>query len=521
MGDGGMPPVADTLKRRLGWFEMLALSVGGIIGSAWLFTPLFAAQSAGPAAILSWVISGGMALLLALVYAELGAAFPVAGGLARFSYFSHGNLAGFVAGTACWLGYVAIAPIEVQAMVRYLSDDMPWLLGGASSLSLPGFLLSAFLLFIMSGINLLGVQWLGESNKYFTIWKIIIPVLIPVCLLLYANHPENFIAHGGFLPNGWGGVFAAVSTGGTMFAMLGFRTAIEMAGEAKNPQRDVPLALVGSVVITLTIYILIQVGFLGAVPPESLSHGWSGLINRVDAGPFVGLATAAGLIWLVKLIYVDSVVSPAGSGLVFCGAAARLSYAMAGNGQLPAAFERLSARGVPILAVTVNFLVGLIFFAPSQTWQTIVSFISSIQILSLAFGPPALLALRLTAPRAERPFRLPVAWLICSVAFGMANVIIYWCGWQTNRFSIGLLAAFGVVFVIVKRVVAPQEALDLSGLSWLLPYGVGLAVISFLGNFGGGLKMLPPGWDMALVAVFSLAILTLSLRSPVSRLPAD
>ncbi len=516
-----MPRVADSLKRRLGWVEMLALSVGGIIGSAWLFTPLFAAQAAGPAAVVSWLISGGMALLLAMVYAELGAAFPVAGGLARFSYFSHGNLAGFVAGAACWLGYVAIAPIEVQAMVRYLSDDMPWLLGGASSLSLPGFLLSAFLLFIMSGINLLGVQWLGESNKYITIWKIIIPVLIPVCLLLYANHPENFTAHGGLMPNGWSGVFAAVSTGGTMFAMLGFRTAIEMAGEARNPQRDIPIALVGSVLITLAIYILIQIGFVGALPADSLSHGWSGLVNNVEAGPFVELATVAGLIWLVRLIYVDSVVSPAGCGLVFCGASARLSYAMAGNGQLPAIFGRLNSKGVPVFAVVVNFLVGLIFFAPSQTWQTIVSFISSIQILSLAFGPPALLALRRTAAQADRPFRLPAAGFICSVAFVMANIIIYWCGWQTNSISIGLLALSGAIFVIVKRIASPHEALDLSGLGWLLPYGLGLAAISFFGRFGGGMNVLPTGWDLAILSVFSLAIIALSLRSPASRLPSN
>lgn len=128
----------DDLQRRLGLAQLLFVSVGAIIGSAWLFAPLFAAQAAGPAAIVAWLISGGAALLLALVYAELGAAFPVAGGLARFSYLSHGNLVGFVAGMACWLGYVAIAPIEVQAMVRYLSDGAPWLVTDTASRALSG-----------------------------------------------------------------------------------------------------------------------------------------------------------------------------------------------------------------------------------------------------------------------------------------------------------------------------------------------------------------------------------------------
>ena len=304
-----------------------------------------------------------------------------------------------------------------------------------------------------------------------------------------------------------------------MFAMIGFRAAIEMAGEAKNPQRDLPLALIGSVLITLAIYLLIQIGFLGALPTASLAHGWAKLSSHVEAGPFVELAAAAGLIWLVRLICLDAVVSPAGCGLVFCGAASRLSYAMAQNGQWPRAFARLNGNGIPALAIGVNFFLGLAFFAPSQTWQSIVSFISSIQIISLAFGPPALLALRRTAPHAARPFRLPGAVLICSAAFALANIIIYWCGWETNRVTLSLLVIAGVLFVAVKRLVSPHEPLDLSGLSWMLPYGGGLAIFSACGHFGGGWQLIPAGWAEAAIAAFSFGILILSLRDPCSRPP--
>lgn len=123
--------IEPRVEHRLGLIPLLAVSVGRIIGSAWLFAPLYAAQLAGPAAIFAWGIAAGVALLLALVYAELGAAFPVAGGLARYSYFSHGNIPGFVAGISGWLGCVAIAPIEVQAMVRYLADAWPTLMSGS------------------------------------------------------------------------------------------------------------------------------------------------------------------------------------------------------------------------------------------------------------------------------------------------------------------------------------------------------------------------------------------------------
>jgi len=515
--------MSQQLRRQLGLFQLLCVSVSSIIGSAWLFAAMFASQLAGPAAIISWLISAGAAMLLALVYAELGAAFPVAGGLARFSYFSHGNLTGFLAGMACWLGYVAVAPIEVQAMVRYLSDFLPWLLQDehTRTLSACGTAVSAGLLLLMSMINLLGVSWLGESNKLLTIWKLLIPVLIPITLLTVAFRPGNFTDFGGFLPGGWNGVFAAVSTGGTLFAMLGFRTAIEMAGEAKNPQRDIPLALIGSVFITSAVYILIQIAFIGALPGSSLAHGWSKLSSHVDTGPFVELAAAAGLFWLVKLILVDSVVSPGGCGMVFCGASARLSFAMARNGQLPQWFTILNRNGVPSRAILVNFLVGLIFFAPSQTWQSIVSFISSIQVMSLAFGPPALIALRRTAPHVARPFRLPAYRALCSLAFIAANIMIYWCGWQTNRVCFFILLVMGLLFVVLKKIRTPRESLDLSGLLWLAPYGLGIAVISLLGQFGGGWKWVPSGWDAALLAAGSLCILRIAEHAPTARLPEE
>ncbi len=515
-----MPP---RLERRLGLIPLLAVSVGGIIGSAWLFAPLYAAQLAGPAAIFAWGMAAGVALLLALVYAELGAAFPVAGGLARYSYFSHGNIPGFVAGISCWLGYVAIAPIEVQAMVRYLADAWPTLMSGSgqATFSPLGTAVAAGLLLLISGINLMGVSWFGESNKWITLWKVIVPVSIPIALLTVSCNRTNFFAHGGFFPSGWEGVFAAVATGGVMFAMLGFRAAIEMAGEAKNPQRDLPLATIGSVLITATFYILIQIGFLGALEPESLSKGWSGLASKVAAGPFVELAAAAGLGWLVKIIYLDSLVSPGGSGLVFCAASARLPYAMAQNGQLPSVVELLNRRGVPWLALTINFVVGLVFLAPSQTWQTIVSFISSIQILSLTFGPLALVALRRSAPNVPRPFRLPAADFLCFLAFFAANAIVYWCGWQTNRVSLALVATGALLFVVGKKFSSPRAPFDLVGVVWLLPYGLGLAIISALGNFGGGSGMIPRGLDLAVLAGFSLGILILSLRTANARLPRE
>ena len=517
--DSALADSPPQLRRQLGPVGLLFISTGSVIGSAWLFAAMYAAQMAGPAAILSWIVAAVATLLLALVYAELGAAFPVAGGLARFSYFSHGTLAGFVAASACWLGYVCIAPIEVQAIIRYLADELPWLLrpDGSRLLSSTGVGVATALLLALSAVNLAGVRWLNDSNRVITCWKLVVPVLVPVALLVKSFHAENFTKFGGFMPEGIGGVFSAVSAGGAAFALLGFRTAIELAGEAKKPQRDVPLALIGSVLITSAIYILIQVAFLGALPPSALAHGWKGLASHVEAGPFVQLVTVAGLVLLAKLLLADAVISPGGCALIFCGATARLSYAMAQNGQIPRVFARLNRAQVPAVALGVNFLVGLLFLLPSQTWQSLVNFISSIMVMSLAFGPPALLALRRSAPEVARPFRLPAARVLCAFAFGFANCMIYWCGWRTNGVCVAALLALAAAFAAIFWLSGEARKLDVEGMAWVAPYLGGLALVSGLGQYGGGLGWLPLGTDYLCLVALTLGVLFLADRAGVSR----
>ena len=113
---------AGRLQRSVGFYGLMFISLGSIIGSGWLLGALNAAERAGPASILSWILAACMLALLALTYAELGAAYPVAGGAARFPYYSHGPIAGFTAGWASWLQAVFVAPIEVLAAITYVNS---------------------------------------------------------------------------------------------------------------------------------------------------------------------------------------------------------------------------------------------------------------------------------------------------------------------------------------------------------------------------------------------------------------
>src|SRR5580693_4531552 len=111
--------MTNRLPRSVGFWGLMFVSLGSIIGSGWLLGALNAATVAGPASVLSWALAAAMLAVLALVYAELGATYPVAGGSARFSYYSHGKVAGFTAGWASWLQAAFIAPIEVLAAIKY------------------------------------------------------------------------------------------------------------------------------------------------------------------------------------------------------------------------------------------------------------------------------------------------------------------------------------------------------------------------------------------------------------------
>ena len=111
------------------------------------------------------------------------------------------------------------------------------------------------------------------------------------------------------------------------------------------------------------------------------------------------------------------------------------------------------------------------------------------------------------------------AGLIAPVGFIAANVIVYWCGWETNRVCFGLLAVLGGLFAGVHRLRGAETPLDLEGLRWLLPWLSAMAAISWLGNFGGGTGTIPAGWDVAAIGVTSLVVLRMAMVRPATRLP--
>ncbi|HJQ45318.1 MAG TPA: APC family permease [Amycolatopsis sp.] len=502
------------LHRSVGFYGLMFVSLGSIIGSGWLLGALKAAKVAGPASLLSWLLAAVIVATLALVHAELGAAYPAAGGTARFPLLAFGVVGGFVGGWVAWLQAVALAPVEVEASLEYL-DNISWiktnlnLLTPGGTLTASGFGWATLLMAIFTFINLVGVKMLSESNSATVIWKAAVPLLTIVVLLSLRFHPGNFTAGGGFAPAGAHGVFAALPVG-VVFALQGFEQAVQVGGEARNPQKDISRAIITAMVIGTIVYLLLEVAFIGALDPAALVHGWDNPIEKGSFGPYATLATLAGAGWLAYILYADAFVSPAGTGLLYVGTSSRLSYAMGRDRMLPRALGKLSVRGVPVWSIVLSFVVGEIMFLPFPSWQSLVNVITSATALMYAFAPVSMIALRKRDPDRPRPYRVPAPNVLAPAGFVAANLIIYWSGFDTTwKIVIAILIGFAL-FLGGRLTMPAADRPPLAGRAglWIGPWLGGQALIGYLGRYGdrGEINVLPEWIDLLVVIGFSLAI---------------
>ncbi len=519
---GAVSEARPGFRRELGLLALMFLSLSSIIGSGWLLGALTAATSAGGASIVSWLLAGVIIVLLALVHSELGAAYPLAGGTVRWPRLAFGSLGGFTAGWIAWLQAATIAPIEVEAALSYLDHKWHGLINTVGALTSRGLAVATALMLLFAVINILGVRWLAGSNTVAVLWKIAVPVVTVGVLIVVSFRVSNFTAGGGFAPYGAHGVFAALPLG-VVFAVMGFEQAVQMAGEARDPQRNVPRAVIGSVILGTLLYLALEVAFIGALNPGNLIHGWANPVGKGDFGPYATLATGLGLGWLAVILYVDAFISPAGTGLVYLGVSARLSYALGHAGYVPRGVSRISGRGVPYTSIILSFVVGLICFLPFPSWQGLVGLVTSAAVIMYAFAPITLLVLRKADPQRARPYRLPAPSVLAPLAFIAANEIIYWTSWTTVWKLMLAIAVGYVLFGISYGLGHPIERppLDERSLAWILPWFAGLMLISYLGQYGGH-KIIPEWVDLGVVAGFSLVIcyLAVALGLPSHRVAA-
>jgi len=518
-------------KKRLNLLDLTFLGCGSIIGSGWLYGAMNGAALAGSLAWLSWIIGAIIFILIGLVYAELSAALPRSGGFLRYPDYSHGSMVGYLVGFASMLGYTSVIGVEVEAVRQYAATWWPGLETADHSPSIMGFMLQIALIILFFLVNYWSVNVFGKFNTALTFFKFIVPILL-VIVLLFNFHPSNFHASGAD-PGGVHGVFKAVVAAGIAFAFLGFRQAVDFAAEARRPQKDVPIAIILSVVLCLILYLLLQIAFIGAIPGDIISAGWAS-INW--SSPWVNLTKMLGIVWLANLILIDSAISPTATGNVFLSGTARVMFAWAKNGYFYSIFQKIDKRtGLPRGALWLALILGIAWTLPGQfqAWNGLVGAVTSAFVLTYMLGPISFASLRKTNPDLPRPFKLKGSSWIAPLAFIAASLVAYWSGWATMEILIIFVVASLVLYLaFVDKDNALKATLkeDFKATIWLFGYYAFTLIILYFGSFGptndaGNMphKMIPQPWDSVIVAVGSLVFYYWGVASALkkSRITTD
>lgn len=333
--------------------HLVMIAMGGVIGSGLFLSSGYTISQAGPlGAVLAYLVGAFVVYLVMACLGELAIAYPVSGAFHIYAARSIGPATGFTTAWLYWLCWAVAIGSEFTAsgllMQRWFPDVAVWV----------WCLVFAAVLF---GLNAVSARFFGESEFWFAIIKVaaIIGLIVLGGAALFGfqplggggNHPllfENFATEGGLFPNGFTGVFITVLA--VFYAFSGSELIGVAAGETKDPATSIPKAM-RTTVIRLLIF------FVGAIAVIAATIPYTEV--GLDESPFVTVFSAVGIPFaadIMNFVIITALLSAGNSGLFSC---ARMLYSLADEGHAPAAFRRLTRRGIPLIALSVSMVGGV------------------------------------------------------------------------------------------------------------------------------------------------------------------
>jgi APA family basic amino acid/polyamine antiporter len=428
---------AGELKRALGPINLVSLGVGCIIGAGiFVLTGQAAANFAGPAVLISFVIAGLACTFAGLCYAELASTMPVPGSAYTYAYVTLGEVFAWVMGwllllefgvaastvAAGWTAYVA-GDANTVGLLQEFGINIPLALKSSTLQFENGVLQAQPAVNLVGALGILGVTALlvlgvHESARFN---NIVVAIKVTVLLAFIAIgvffiQPQNWTpfipANEGGFTYGWPGIFRAASI--IFFAYVGFEAVSTAAGEARNPSRDLPIGILGSLFICTAIYVLVAAVMTGVVPFRELAGG-APIAIAIDRMP-IPWATIQGwplngegeLNLLTLMIKIGAFAGLSSVMLVLCYAQTRIFYQMAKDGLLPGLFARLNpvfktpASGTMLLGVVIAIAAAVL---PLSVLGDMVSLGTA---LAFAIVCVSVMYLRDAHPTLERPFKVPL-----------------------------------------------------------------------------------------------------------------
>ncbi|MDP9796715.1 APA family basic amino acid/polyamine antiporter [Catenuloplanes nepalensis] len=435
----------QTLKRAVGPVQLTALGVGAVIGTGIFVVIGEGAGLAGPGVILAFVLAGLACLFSALSYAELASSMPVSGSAYTYTYATLGELVAWIIGWDLILEYgVAVAAIAVGwggNVNAFLDATFGFELPAAISQSPPDGtvnLPAVAVVLMITALLALGVRESARANLVMVVVKLAVLIFF-IIVACTAINTANFTP---LLPNGGDGVVSAAAL--IFFAFIGFDAVTTGSEEARNPARDLPIAIIGSLVVCTVFYVLVSIGAVGIAG--------AGVLSGSDAPLAAALSDGAGITWAAAILAFGALVAITSVVLVILYGQTRIFFSMCRDGLLPRRLATLHPRlGTPVvLTVGLGLLISVL--AALVPLSEIVRLTNIGTLFAFVLVNIGVLVLRRTRPDMPRPYRVPFAPVLPLLGIVFAvYLMIDLPGSTWLRFGLWLLAGLLIYAVYGYR----------------------------------------------------------------------
>jgi basic amino acid/polyamine antiporter, APA family len=441
---------AHTLRRALGALNLTTLGIGAIIGAGiFVLTGTAAAQYAGPAIVISFIVSGLGCLFAGLCYSEFASMIPVAGSAYTYAYATLGEFIAWIIGwdlmleylfgastvAVGWSGYFSAfmdqiglhmpktftsAPYAYADAPKY--DPVTHALTQAAGFTHTGAVVNLpaiILIGLMTTLLVIGIKESARFNNFIVILKIAIVLLVIGFGFMYVNQanwhpfvPANTGVYGHY---GWSGIVRGAAV--VFFAYIGFDAVSTAAQEAKNPQRDMPIGMLGSLAICTVLYILMSLVMTGLAHYTDLDVPHPVFVAIDKAGP--------ALAWLASIINIGAIAGLASVVLVMLMGQPRVFYSMARDGLLPAVFGKVHPRFKTPYVTTILTGIVAAFFAGIFPIDLLGELVSIGTLLAFVIVCAGIIVLRYRQPNLARPFRTPFVPLVPILGILICGYMMY------------------------------------------------------------------------------------------------
>jgi basic amino acid/polyamine antiporter, APA family len=430
------------LKRAVSSWQLTAMGVGAIIGTGIFVVIGEGAAIAGPSVILSFALAALACVFSALSYAELASSIPVSGSAYTYTYATLGEIVAWIIGWDLILEYgVSVAAVAVgwggnfnEFLENAFGVALPAAISAPPSdggiFNLP----AVIIVFLITWLLVIGVRESAQANFVMVIIKLAVLVFFIIAAATSIN-TDHFTP---FAPAGFDGVVTAAAI--IFFAYIGFDAVSTGSEEAKNPSKDLPFAIIGSLVIATIFYILASLGAVGLLPADQLGASDAPLAEALDAG--------AGLNWAAAVLAAGAVVAITSVMLVILYGQTRIFFAMCRDGLLPERLAGVHPRYGTPAKLTIGLGVLIAILAAVVPLTEIVKLVNIGTLFAFILVNVGVIVLRYTRPEMHRPFKVPLSPVLPILGIAFAIFLMADLPLSTwVRFAIWL--AVGVVIYLV------------------------------------------------------------------------